>query len=164
MICGGGIIMYRKVEDFLGDWKQSSDGTLRVIQEIADDKLDFAIVEGHNSLGWLAWHLVGAAGAFAQFGGLQVKGIERTDPQPASVDEIVTTYENIANAISEEAKKLTDDSLTEEVSSFVGPTERGRLLRMLIDHQNHHRSQMTVLLRQAGLKVPPVMGPTKEMQ
>lgn len=156
--------MYRKVDDFLVDWKQSADGTLKVIREITDEKLDFAIVEGHNSLGWLAWHLVGAAGAFSQFAGLNVQGIERTDSQPASVEEIAATYERIANEVTEEAKKLTDDSLTEEVSSFVGPTERGRLLRGLIDHQNHHRSQMTVLLRQAGLKVPPVMGPTKEMQ
>lgn len=156
--------MYRKVDDFLVDWKQSADGTLKVIREITDKKLDFAIVEGHNSLGWLAWHLVGAAGAFSHFAGLNVQGIERTDPQPASVEEIAATYERIANEVTEEAKKLTDDSLTEEVSSFVGPTERGRLLRGLIDHQNHHRSQMTVLLRQAGLKVPPVMGPTKEMQ
>lgn len=41
---------------------------------------------------------------------------------------------------------------------------RGKFLRMLIDHQTHHRGQMTVLLRQAGLTVPGVMGPTKEMQ
>lgn len=41
---------------------------------------------------------------------------------------------------------------------------RGKLLRILINHQTHHLGQMTVLLRQAGLKVPPVMGPTKEMQ
>lgn len=156
--------MYRKVDDFIVDWTQSAEGTLNVIRSITDDKLDFSIVEGHNSLGWLAWHLAGAAGAFIQFAGLQVKGIERSQPQPDSVAEIASTYERIANAIKEEAKTLTDESLTEEVSSFIGPTERGRLLRNLIDHQNHHRSQMTVLLRQAGLVVPPIMGPTKEMQ
>ena len=156
--------MYRKVEDFISDWTQSANGTLQVIRSISDEKLDFSIVEGHNSLGWLAWHLVGAAGAFAQFAGLQVEGIEHSEPQPTSVKEIASTYDNIAKAIEDKAKSLTDESLTEEVSSFIGPTERGRLLRALIDHQNHHRSQMTVLLRQAGLEVPPVMGPTKEMQ
>lgn len=31
-----------------------------------------AIVEGHNSLEWLAWHLVGVAGAFGHFAGLQI--------------------------------------------------------------------------------------------
>lgn len=156
--------MYRTVDDFLVDWQQSANGTLKVMREMTDDKLDFAIVEGHNSLGWLSWHLVGAAGAFAKFGGLDLSGVDRAKKQPDSVAEIAETYERTANAIAEEAKKLTDESLTEEVSSFVGPTERGRLLRGLIDHQNHHRSQMTVLLRQAGLTVPPVMGPTKEMQ
>lgn len=156
--------MYRKVEDFMIDWTQSADGTLRVIQAITDDTLDFSIVEGHNSLGWLAWHLVGAAGAFAQFAGLKVEGIDQSEPQPTLVADIASTYETIAQAIKEEAKTLTDESLLEEVSSFTGPTERGRLLRAMIDHQNHHRSQMTVLLRQANLTVPPIMGPTKEMQ
>lgn len=156
--------MYRKVEDFMIDWTQSADGTLRVIQAITDDTLDFSIVEGHNSLGWLAWHLVGAAGAFAQFAGLKVEGIDQSEPQPTLVADIASTYETIAQAIKEEAKTLTDGSLLEEVSSFTGPTERGRLLRAMIDHQNHHRSQMTVLLRQANLTVPPIMGPTKEMQ
>ena len=32
----------------------------------------------------------------------------------------------------------------------------------LINHQNHHRGQMTVLMRQAGLTVPGVYGPAKE--
>lgn len=156
--------MYRKVEDFVMDWTQSADGTLQVIRAITDERLDFSIVEGHNSLGWLAWHLVGAAGAFAQFAGLKVEGIDQSEPQPTSVANIASTYKTIAQAVKEEAKNLTDESLLEEVSSFTGPTERGRLLRAMIDHQNHHRSQMTVLLRQANLTVPPIMGPTKEMQ
>jgi len=29
-------------------------------------------------------------------------------------------------------------------------------------HQTHHRAQMTVLMRQAGLKVPGVYGPSRE--
>jgi len=32
---------------------------------------------------------------------------------------------------------------------------------MLIAHQGHHRAQMTVLMRQAGLKVPGVYGPSE---
>ena len=32
----------------------------------------------------------------------------------------------------------------------------------LINHQNHHRGQMTVLMRQAGLTVPGVYGPAKK--
>jgi len=35
-------------------------------------------------------------------------------------------------------------------------------LQVLVVHQAHHRGQMTVLMRQAGLKVPGVYGPARE--
>lgn len=156
--------MYRKVEDFIEDWTISAEGTLNVIKAMENSKLDQAIVEGHNTLGWLAWHLVGAAGAFGHFAGLQITAPGRDQLAPSDVSEIVQAYEKVANAYKTEAAKLTDEMLLEEVNGFVGPTVRGKLLRGLIDHQTHHRGQMTVLLRQAGLTVPGIMGPTKEMQ
>lgn len=36
---------------------------------------------------------------------------------------------------------------------------RGLTLFYLITHQAHHRGQMTVLMRQAGLPVPGIYGP-----
>ena len=39
---------------------------------------------------------------------------------------------------------------------------RGLTLQMLIVHQAHHRGQMTVLMRHAGLAVPGVYGPARE--
>ena len=38
----------------------------------------------------------------------------------------------------------------------------GLTLAVLVRHQAHHRGQMTVLMRQAGLKVPGVYGPARE--
>lgn len=156
--------LYRKVEDFIEDWSASAEGTLAVMKAMTNDKLDQAIVEGHNSLGWLAWHLVGAAGAFGHFAGLQIEAPASDQPTPKDVTEIVEAYEKVMQSYKIEGPKLTDDSLLEEVTGFGGPVLRGKLLRALIDHQTHHRGQMTVLLRQAGLTVPGIMGPTKEMQ
>ncbi|WP_060206689.1 DinB family protein [Sporosarcina koreensis] len=155
--------MYRTVEDFIEEWTIASVGTANMIKAITDEKLDQSIVAGHSTLGWLAWHLVGAAGAFGQFAGFNVQGPGHTDPQPTSAQEISNAYEALAQAIKEEASKLTDEDMLGDVTSFTGQTKRGKLLRGMIDHQTHHRGQMTVLLRQAGLPVPPVMGPTKEM-
>ena len=39
---------------------------------------------------------------------------------------------------------------------------RGLSLQVLVVHQAHHRGQMTVLMRQAGLEVPGVYGPSRE--
>jgi len=40
--------------------------------------------------------------------------------------------------------------------------KNGATLFILVTHQAHHRGQMTVLMRQAGLKVIGVYGPAKE--
>jgi len=156
--------MYRQVDDFLNEWTNAANGTAQVLKVMTDETLSQSIVEGHNSLGWLGWHLVGAAGYFSYLAGLTVPMIRKEDPVPTSAAEIVATYEKTANSIKEEAAKLSNEDLLEEVKGFNGPITRGALLRALIDHQTHHRGQMTVLLRQAGLPVPGVLGPTKEMQ
>lgn len=155
--------MYRDIKDFIDDWERSSDGTLQVIKAITNDKLDQSIADGHNSLGWLAWHLVGATGFFGHFIGLTIPAPGKDEAAPADAAAIAAKYELVAQAIKEEASKLTNAQLIEEIPGFAGPSTRGKLLRGLIDHQTHHRGQMTVLLRQANLNVPPIMGPTKEM-
>ncbi|SHG27467.1 DinB family protein [Ornithinibacillus halophilus] len=157
--------MYRKKEDFLNDWNMASEGTLRVIEAISNDKLDQAVVEGHNTLGWLGWHLATSPAFFASQIGLNVTVSGEPAVVPNNVSEIAEGYKAIANKVKEEVESnLTDEQLIETVESFGNQVPRGALLRSLIDHQTHHRGQMTVLLRQAGLKVPGVMGPTKEDQ
>lgn len=160
----GEIHMYRVAEDFVKDWTIASKGALKVIQAIPDEKMDVAIVDGHNSLGWLSWHLVSVAGAFGQFAGLQIPAPGPNMSQPETMAEIAEKYEMVREAYKKEAATLTEEQLLEEVPAFGGTMPRGELLRTVITHQTHHVGQMTVLLRQAGLEVPPVMGPTKEMQ
>lgn len=156
--------MYRQVDDFIKEWEIAANGTAQVLKAITDEKLNQSIVEGHSTLGWLGWHLVGAAGYFSFLAGLKVPMLRQEDPVPATAAEIVVAYENILKCVKEEAAKLSDADMLEEVKGFNGTIARGSLLRTLIDHQTHHRGQMTVLLRQAGLPVPGIMGPTKEMQ
>lgn len=155
------MIMYRKIEDFIIEWDVAAAGTLRVLEAMTDEKLNQAIVEGHSTLGWLGWHL---ATAPAFFGGLVGLTLQSGNPKdvPTSANSIVEAYRQIAEDVKTEASKLSEAELVAEIDSFKGKTTRGALLRALIDHQTHHRGQMTVLLRQAGLEVPGVMGPTKE--
>ena len=155
--------LYRTVNDFITDWSVAAEGTLRVLQSLTDEKLDQAIVEEHSTLGWLGWHLATSPAFFAGLVGLNVKNAEKKEQ--VKVIDIVEAYKNIVEAVKNEAEyNLTDEKMVEKIESFAGETTRGTLLRKLIDHQTHHRGQMTVLLRQAGLSVPGVMGPTKEEQ
>lgn len=152
--------MYRTVQDFLNDWSHSAQGTLKVLQSITDEKLDQAIVEGHNTLGWLGWHLVTTPVFLMQQVGIT---IDPAGENPNQASEIVKAYSKVSEDVKREVEQnLTDEKMVEKVETFAGVIPRGAMLRTLIDHQTHHRGQMTVLLRQAGLHVPGVSGPTKE--
>lgn len=153
--------MYRTVQDFQNDWSHAVQGTLRVLQSLTDDKLGQAVVEGHNTLGWLGWHLANAPAFFMKQVGLSVEPAGERQPDKAA--DIVNAYTRVAEAVKRAVEQnLTDEKMVESVETFAGVVPRGAMLRSMIDHQTHHRGQMTVLLRQAGLPVPGVMGPTKE--
>lgn len=155
--------MYRTVADFIEDWSISAKGTLKVLQSLTDEKLGQAIVEGHSTLSWLGWHLAICPAFFMGQIGLQVTPAGDAAQIPDRASEIVRAYSQIAEDVKQEVKqKLTDDLMIEPIETFAGTLPRGAMLRTLIDHQTHHRGQMTVLLRQAGLHVPGVLGPTKE--
>lgn len=157
--------MYRNLNDFLTEWSESADGTKAVLNALEDDKLDQSIVEGHNSLGWLGWHLVNSPVFFLSLVGIDLESPYDPDNVPTKANDILTAYEDISKRAVEKAKEqLTDEALVNEVGDLGGPVPKGSILRMLVSHQIHHRGQMTVLLRQAGLEVPGVMGPTKEDQ
>jgi len=76
---------------------------------------------------------------------------------------MVRQYEACSRAVAEELPKhWTDAMLPETVPMYGQPWPRGTVLFSLVVHQAHHRAQMTVLMRQAGLKVPGVYGPARE--
>ncbi|GAJ97457.1 DinB family protein [Geomicrobium sp. JCM 19055] len=157
--------MYRTVEDFIQDWTQESRGTAAVIAAITDEKLDVSIVEGHSSLGWLAWHLATSPAFFLSLFGVKVNSVGDGNDVPSQVASIRDGYQQtVDNTVEAVKRELTDDLMLETVEAMGQDVPRGALLRTLVNHQTHHRGQMTVLLRQAGLQVPGVMGPTKEGQ
>ncbi|EZH66345.1 damage-inducible protein DinB [Bacillaceae bacterium JMAK1] len=157
--------MYRTVEDFIQDWTLESRGTAAVIAAITDEKLDVSIVEGHSSLGWLGWHLATSPAFFLSLIGVQVNSVGDGNDVPSQVASIRDGYQQIVDNTVEAVKhELTDEAMLETVEAMGQEVPRGALLRTLVNHQTHHRGQMTVLLRQAGLQVPGVMGPTKEDQ
>lgn len=155
--------MYRNLNDFVQEWEKNCAGTLAIFESITDEKKHVAIVEGHSSLESLSWHLTTAPAFFMGEAGLSL-GIELNPKNiPATIREIINTYKAVSeNVVKAATENLSDDKLLTEVNSLGHATPIGALLRMMVDHQTHHRAQMQVLLRQAGLHVPGVMGPTKE--
>lgn len=155
--------MYRHVNDFIQEWERNSAGTLSIFEAITEEKKNVSIVEGHSSLEWLSWHLTTAPAYFMGLAGLSLNLELNPTATPATTREIQTVYKTVKEAVVKTVNEnLTDESLLNTVDAHGQATPVGAVLRLMVDHQTHHRAQMQVLLRQAGLPVPGVMGPTKE--
>jgi uncharacterized damage-inducible protein DinB len=156
------VAMFSRMKDFSSTWDYEHKATLKILRALTPDSLGTSVNPGGRSLGRLAWHLVASLQeALRQLG--MAEGGPRDDAPPPPLAEMVAAYEQVSGAIAERMpREWTDDLLTGNVTLYGMTFTRGQLLGSLITHQAHHRGQMTVLMRQAGLRVPGVYGPARE--
>ncbi|HZU53072.1 MAG TPA: DinB family protein [Holophagaceae bacterium] len=155
--------MYRRIEDFRSHWQEEVVDTLKVIDAIPDAKLGQAVSPEHRDLRRLAWHLASSVVGLPAQMGLKVEGPQETDVPAASAKELRDAYARAAQSLLDAIQGWTGADLEIEDTMYGHLVwKRGYSLQALEMHQAHHRGQMTVLLRQAGLKVPEFYGPTKE--
>jgi uncharacterized damage-inducible protein DinB len=154
--------VFRSIDDFRQEWGDESDATLKVMRACTDAALSQAVTPRGRTLGRLTWHLTITLAEMMSHAGLSVGGPPQDAPVPALAD-IVRAYQAAARAVGEAvARDWTDAMLDEAIPMYGEQWKRGAVLSALIAHQAHHRGQMTVLMRQAGLTVPGVYGPAAE--
>jgi len=154
--------MFRRVADFQKAWEQESDSTLKVLRELTDASLAQAVTKEGRTLGRLAWHVATTPVEMLERTASEVAGPAHDSPPPPSAAQIVAAYETVARAVGRAVAAWTDATLEVEDEMYGERWPRGSTLQALVVHQAHHRGQMTVLMRQAGLKVPGVYGPSLE--
>ncbi len=155
--------MFRQLEDFYKDWAYEMEATGKVMSALTDASLAQRITPEGRSLGELAWHIAETPSEMMTQAGLPIQVTHEGQEIPASAAEIAATYAKAAQAVVDQLKvHWTDAMLLDEVPMYGESWTRGTVLDALMGHQNHHRGQMTVLMRQAGLTVPGVYGPAKE--
>jgi uncharacterized damage-inducible protein DinB len=155
--------MYRTIEDFTDDWRQETSSTLRIFRTLTDASLTQRVTGEGRSLGFLAWHITKSLGEVGDRAGLHVPLPADDISMPAKAADIVGTYLSTARSLGDEVRQhWNNSSLEEEVDMYGEKWKRGFALAALIRHQTHHCGQMTVLMRQAGLLVAGVCGPSKE--
>jgi uncharacterized damage-inducible protein DinB len=155
--------MFRTIADFQKAWKQEREGTLKILRALTDESLNQAVTDDDRTLGRMAWHLAQSVSEMMPRTGLAVNEPAQDAAVPTSAANIAEVYERASKAVADEiASKWNDASLEVEDEMYGEKWPRGQTLQALIVHQAHHRGQMTVLMRQAGLKVPGVYGPARE--
>jgi uncharacterized damage-inducible protein DinB len=155
--------MFRTVKDFEKSFNYESDCTLKILRALTDASLQQRVAPEGRTLGRLAWHLVQTHGEMLNKTGLAVESPDFEAPIPKSAAQIVSAYEHTSQSVlSEVAKKWNDATLLEEHDLYGEMWANGFTLEALLRHEAHHRGQMTVLMRQAGLAVPGIYGPSRE--
>jgi uncharacterized damage-inducible protein DinB len=155
--------MLRTIEDFKKDWAYEAAATGKILNALTDESLSQKVTSDGRSLGFLAWHLTQTLPEMLGHTGLKIDGPGHDAACPTSASDIASAYEEAAKSVTQEVGANWKDETLLETDNMYGETwPRGVTLFALIAHQAHHRGQMTVLMRQAGLKVPGVYGPAKE--
>lgn len=155
--------MFTTIADFLETWRHESAKTAHLLAELTDESLECRIAEGYRSLGDLAWHIVVARREIAGKLGIRFDGPAKGAPVPASASEIQSDYVDSAKALAAVVEReVTDADLAADVAFYGQHEPLGAALMILFLHEVHHRGQLTVLMRQAGLRVPGVYGPSKD--
>ena len=107
-----------------------------------------------NVYNWMAMGLAGLK---------EIDGPAHDSEVPGSAKEITEQFKKTSDSFLEQVKKnYKDEDLLIEDDMYGEKWKRGLTLLYLMLHHAHHRGQMTVLMRQAGLKVTGVYGPAKE--
>ena len=155
--------MFRTIDDFVDSYKQLVEGTIKVLVLLDDKNLDQSVGEGFRSLRQLGWHIVVTVPEMLRLTGLPLSAVDIESPPPAHAAAIVDGYKKVTTELVNAVKNNWDDDSLAVVDDMYGEKwARGLSLAALINHEIHHRGQMTVLLRQAGCRVPGLFGPAKE--
>jgi uncharacterized damage-inducible protein DinB len=155
--------MYYKISDFIEDWKYESESTIKMLSNLNDESLTAKFNNDIRTPGRLAWHIVTTLGEMAHRTGLTFKTVDENVPIPSTAKEIADEYKHTSDGLMKEiSENWNDETLLLEDDMYGEMWKKGKTLGVLVTHQIHHRAQLTIVMRLAGLKVPGVYGPAKE--
>jgi uncharacterized damage-inducible protein DinB len=134
-----------------------------MLAALTDSSLGQSVARDHRTIGRMAWHITQTIPEMLARTGLKIDGPGEKDPVPSSAKTIKDAYDKAAASLLEQVTgNWKDDTLMLEDDMYGENWKRGSTLTSLIHHQIHHRAQMTVLMRQAGLNVPGIYGPSRD--
>ncbi len=154
--------MIESIAGFQRTWSEQSATTSKVLHALTDASLAQEVAPGFRTIGRLAWHLTQTIPEMLHRAGLSVAGPDEHEPVPARANAIAEAYDLASGSVLHAVSGWSDATLAQEDEMYGERWTRGRTLTVLITHECHHRGQLTVLMRQAGLRVPEISGPTRE--
>ncbi|HST11826.1 MAG TPA: DinB family protein, partial [Terriglobales bacterium] len=155
------------LDPMLKEFRGEVETTRRILKRIPADKLAWQPHPKSMTLGQLANHIAmvpGRISQMAQLDGFDASQANFMPPQPASLDEVLTTFEQSVLDAEACLASMSDDAANEAWRLTAGGKEiftqpRVNVLRsILLNHWYHHRGQLSVYLRLLNVPVPVIYG------
>ena len=154
--------MYRKIDDFISDYRRESESTNKILKSIDTSKKSIRINENIRSPERLVWHMTQSISKMKFRTGLCEKDELAGESIPVDFEDLISIYNNQVNSVLNNLKAQWNDSMLEEKMDFFGENyAKGIILSSIITHEIHHRAQLTIVMRALGMEVPGVYGPSK---
>jgi len=157
------------VEALLQELEQEAQTTRRVLERVPGDRLTGKPHDKSMSLGQLALHVAMVPGAVAEISRqspVQVPDFKHPTATSAAelipaLEQSIATARKIVGAMDDAALASTWRAMDGEKEVMALPV--GALLRsIMLNHWYHHRGQLSVYLRQVGVPVPSIYGPSAD--
>ncbi len=152
------------INALLQELDQEAQTTLRVLERVPENKLEWRPHEESMTLGQLAMHVANLPGAIAELSTLLTFDVKIPLPGAKSVAELTGALEQSLTKARTLLGAMDDAALASPWRIVDGDREfatlpRGALLRStMLNHLYHHRGQLTVYLRLTGASVPAIYG------
>ncbi len=153
------------IESFLEYFGKIRERTLRVARVIPPDQLEWSYAPGRFTLGDQLRHIACAE---------RYAWVESQQNRPSryagcgrdladGYDSVLAFVERLRGETVEIMRGFTPEDLNKKCLTPDGsPITRWKALRIMVEHEIHHRGQIYVYLSMLGVKTPPIFGLTSE--
>ena len=157
------------IEGILQELDQEAKTTRRVLERVPGDQLGWRPHKKARTLGELALHVASTPGAVATLASQsEIQAPDFRDASPTSAAELIPALdESIATA--KRVLGSMDDATVNGMWRMkrnghdVIAMPRAALLRsIMLNHWYHHRGQLSVYLRELGVPIPSIYGPSAD--
>ena len=160
----------RMVDPLIPELDQEAQTTRRVLERIPEDKLGWRPHPKAKTLGALAMHIATIPGTVAELGDLDVKeaGNFPPDVEPASRAQILDAFaESLKRgkeivAATDDTRALAEWKLVKDGRTLFAAPRMGFWRSVLLNHNYHHRGQLSTYLRELDIPLPSIYGPSAD--
>jgi uncharacterized damage-inducible protein DinB len=153
---------------FIKFWEKEATATRKVISRIPQETSDYKPEPKSRTAREIAWLIVMEEKTLAE--GLEQGKIDWQETEtPATVEEILSTYDRYHDDVTSRLKEIDGANWEKEIPFVVQGREVMRAngfdfaWEFLFD-QVHHRGQLSTYLRPMGSTVPSIYGPSADEQ